>query len=80
MSVVRQSQHRYKSVRSMVLYVLYRNPEHHHTVHHLKDHNPCHLTCKGHATGDFIHLAAGLPPNIRPQHNLLCDLDHLQCR
>ena len=48
-----------QSVRSMVLYVLYRKPAHD-TLHALKDHDSCHLSPKDHAAGDFIHLAAAL--------------------
>ena len=34
----------------------------HDTAQHLKDPDPCHLTCKDHATSDFIDLAAALTP------------------
>jgi len=50
-----------QSVRSMVLYVLYRKPAHD-TLHALKEHDSCHLSPKGHATSDFIHLAVALTP------------------
>jgi hypothetical protein len=61
MFVVRKSHPGLSSVRSMVLYVLYRNPEHD-TLHVLKEHDSCHLSRKCHATSDFIHLAVALTP------------------
>ena len=59
MFLVSKSHHGLSSVRSMVLYVLYRNPAHD-TLHALKDHDSCHLSPKDHAAGDFIDLAAAL--------------------
>ena len=45
----------------MVLYVLYRNPQHD-MVDHLKHYGACYLSPKCYATSDFIHLAVALTP------------------